>query len=230
MKSLALQFFKSNSDIRDFLRSRVRFENQHARRAAVKIAAVDDAPFAPQTNLQSYGYQITPIGDVKQLSELENYNIVLCDLMGVGLHFDAKKQGASIIAEIKNNYPQKIVIAYTGASMSAPVARSAAESADRILKKDIDIEEWTSVLDAYVDEAIDPFIIWNKTRLRLVELNTDTKAILSLEDAYVRSILAKDASFPAVRNYLSSSSVGSDVRGIMQGLIASLIFKAIFGT
>jgi len=61
MKSLALGLFRSNSELSDFARKSVRLVDERSRRRAVKIAAIDDAPFQPQTNLQNYGYDVTAI-------------------------------------------------------------------------------------------------------------------------------------------------------------------------
>jgi hypothetical protein len=73
LKRFALSTFKSNAEIRDFLRKSVTLVDERKRRSAVRIAAIDDQPFAPQTNLQSYGYQVTPIGDLKSLDEVTDY-------------------------------------------------------------------------------------------------------------------------------------------------------------
>jgi hypothetical protein len=96
MRGMFIKLFKSNSDISEFLDRSAHLKNPQARRSAIKIAVIDDEPFAPQTNLQSYGYNIKPIGDLKNLKEVAEYHIVLCDIMGVGRHFDSNLQGASL--------------------------------------------------------------------------------------------------------------------------------------
>lgn len=113
--------------------------------------------------------------------------------------------------------------------MASAVARNGGMRADELLRKDVDIEEWILCLDRFVTEAVDPFVIWNKTRARLIELDADTKTILSLEDAYVQCVLGRDSSFVEIRTVLASEEIRGDVRSIIQGLIASVIFKTIFG-
>ena len=83
MKQAVLRIFKSNSDLSSYMRSTAHLQSVQARRAAVNVAVIDDGAFSPQTNLQSYGYKITPIGDVKSLLEIADYHMVLCDIMGV---------------------------------------------------------------------------------------------------------------------------------------------------
>lgn len=229
MKTFALKMFKSNRDIRDFAAKAAHLQSEKDRRSAVSIAVIDDQPFAPQTNLQAYGYSISQIGDIKSLSEVAQYPLVLCDIMGVGRHFDSKLQGASLISEIKKNFPEKIVIAYTGAALNDRSVKVAADRSDRILKKDVDIDDWVDALDDATRQAVDPYVIWNRVRARFVEMGVDTKDIIILEDAYVDAVQKKDISFGSMKSINSGGDVRQDARAIVNGLISSLVFKAIFG-
>jgi hypothetical protein len=105
------------------------------RRDTVKIAVVDDQPFSPEQNLRNAGFRVDSIGDIKNIEELEPYQIILCDLQGVGAHFDSKYQGGFIINEIKRNYPEKFVIAYTGGSLDPAVVNYAQSFADDFPKE-----------------------------------------------------------------------------------------------
>ncbi len=229
MRAMALKLFATNDELRGYLSRSSHLQTAKERRAAVSIAVIDDEPFAPQANLQTYGYNIKPIGDLKDLNEVASFHMVLCDVMGVGRHFDAKLQGASLIAEIKKSYPEKVVIAYTGAAMNDRAAKLATERADRIIKKDVDIEQWTAVLDELGREAVDPYVIWNKVRRRFVEIDASTKDILALEDAYVRAVRSRDASFSLLTTRANEFNVQKDVRAIVQGIASSYIFNSIFG-
>src|SRR6266567_4331143 len=84
------------------------------RRSLVSICVIDDNPFEPRRNLENVGYKITYLGDVNTIDVTTPHHIVLCDLQGVALELDNKKQGAFLIREIKTNYPEKYVVAYTG--------------------------------------------------------------------------------------------------------------------
>ena len=149
--------------------------------------------------------------------------------MGVGRHFGAKAQGATLISEIKKIYPEKIVIAYTGGSAADPAVQAANERADALIRKDVDGEEWAAKLDELGTAAVDPHIIWQKVRARFIELGVDTKDILRLEDAFVRSVLSRQSDLAILTGTLSNINVGPDVRAIVQGLASSIIFAAIVG-
>lgn len=170
---------------------------------------------------------IDEIGDLKNTNEVVEYNIVLCDIMGVGRYFDTSIQGASIISEIKNTYPAKVVIAYTGAMLNQAAAKQANKRADAILKKDADIEEWIELLDKYIDQVLNPYIVWNKIRYRLFELDVDTKSILEFEDGFVRSILNSDAKMNAYVESVNSSMIGKDVKSILLGVMSTALAKGI---
>lgn len=227
MRKVALSMFKSNASLTGYLKRSAHLHSHASRRGAFEIAVIDDQPFAPLQNLQAYGYKIAQVGDLKKLNEIEQYPLILCDIMGVGRNFDSKLQGASIISEIKKSHPEKVVIAYTGAGLQEFAARQAIERADHLIIKDADIEDWVETLDNYAEEALDPYIVWNKLRRRFVEMDVSTRDIFILEDAYVRSVEAKDAGFNGLLE-VASQSAQKDARAIVQSLIASVIFKVMF--
>lgn len=197
------------------------------RRALVPIAVVDDQPFKPEHNLRNIGYDIRVIGDIKNLDELVSYNIVLCDLQGVGKLLNESAQGAFIIDELKRNHPEKYVIAYTGGSLDDAITIRAQQVADSFLRKDTDIDEWRDKLDEVISLVSDPVFVWKRQRDALVDADVATLDILRLEDAYVSSI--KEGSVSKYRQFIETSRPGSDLRAIAQSLIASGIFKILVG-
>src|SRR5690606_38120807 len=100
--------------------------------------------------------------------DVADYDIILCDLMGVGVNFDQSIGGASIIREIKENYPTKYVIAYTGARANASESNAAKEFADDFLKKDAEISTWVERLDEAIEFSSNPYERWLVTRQSLI--------------------------------------------------------------
>lgn len=206
-------------------------KNIKSRRALVSIGFIDDEAFLPKKNLERLGYNISEIGDLKSITEVKPYPIILCDIMGVGNKFDPQLQGAQIISEVKKNYPNIFVIAYTGANMQSRPAKKAMSEADRFLKKDADIDEWKSVLDDFVMKSTDPKEIWLRTRLHLCYQGIDTAHIMELEDAYVSAFETRDQSFKKlhkVANKIDILPMAKTVvlnvasNGIFAGLMAAL--------
>ena len=201
-------------------------------RRAIKIAVIDDKPFAPEHNLKNNHFQIETFKDVQSIDQLADYPIVLCDLQGVGMQLAADLQGAYLIEEIKANYPEKAVIAFTGGSGSSNISRRAIKAADSYLRKDAPIEEWRDVLDSHIKNLSDPVFIWKQLRLRLVRAGIAPIDLVKLEDTYVRSItsgaVATKASMEQVtRSSALDPSVKKEITGFLASKAFDLVFQAI---
>jgi hypothetical protein len=81
---------------------------------------------------------------------------------------NASQQGAHLIKEIKANYPEKYVIAYTG-SGNSPLFQEAFARSDLYLPKDARTDQWIETLDAAIEDLTNPMVVWKKYRLRLLE-------------------------------------------------------------
>lgn len=200
---------------------------QQAKRQKIKIAVIDDQPFEARINLRNYGYNIIEQGDIKKLNEIEEYPIILCDLMNVGLNFDNDAQGASIIKEIRRNYPAKFIAAYSGSSATSNQAQRAKQYADIFIKKDSEIESWVEKLDDLIFNATDPRQVWLRTRTAMINEQVDTRTILLLEDAYVRSVTGANPNLSPLRELISKENIGSAAKNIIYGLASSAIFAAL---
>lgn len=224
----ALAKYHSALEIRDFAKiARVEFKRNELR-SQVKICVIDDDSFRARPNLENYGFQFDELQDIRTVDKVRPYEVVICDLMDVGKNFDAAAGGASIISEIKRNYPTKFVIAYSGARSNSQEASSARDYADRFLKKDIEISKLVAELDNAIDYSLDPYEKWTVTRQELIDLEVDLREILKLEDAYVSSVLAKDSSLKKFANAVNSASITGHAKAISQSLVASIIYEILF--
>ncbi|RZF65694.1 response regulator [Sphingomonas populi] len=227
MKDKLLAFFRTNEELSAYERQAALSRGVSERRRKLSIAVIDDEPFKPQMNLESYGYSFTLLGDLRSVEQVRQFPLILCDIVGVGRHFDAIKQGASIISEIKNNYPEKVVVAYTGNVTADPAVRAAIERADAIIQKDIDIEDWISELDRLAILATNPFLVWERVRRRMIDIHVNTRDILLLEDSYVRSIQQRDFNLLHFQNLATRARIGDAARNIALNLVASYMFAAL---
>jgi CheY-like chemotaxis protein len=129
----SINAYSSVLELRDHSKGRKASLSQKEIRSNIHIAVIDDEKFKPHGNLTNYGYKIQELPDIKSLDQVTDFDVILCDLMGVGQNFDQAIGGASIIREIKENYPTKFVIAYTGARANTMEASAAKEFADDFL-------------------------------------------------------------------------------------------------
>ncbi|GLQ06061.1 hypothetical protein GCM10007924_12820 [Sneathiella chinensis] len=204
--------------------------SQQELRGSTRIAIIDDEKFKAYNNLTTYGYNIKELPDITSLDQVVGFDIILCDLMGVGQNFDSSIGGASIIREIKENYPTKFVIAYSGARGNSAEANAAKRYADEFIKKDEEITKWVEKLDRAIEFSSDPYQRWLVTRQGLIDHEVDIRRIVELESAYVEAIKNHDQDFSKVKKMLETIDIGGNAKGIVQSLIASAIYSIIFAS
>jgi DNA-binding NarL/FixJ family response regulator len=119
---------------------------------------------------------------------VEPFSIILCDLNGVGTSLSVETQGAYVIEEIKAQYPDKIVIAYTATPSSSKLAKRAQIAADGYLRKDATIEEWRDLLDSKIKYLSNPIEVWKALRLRLLTKNIELSELIRLEQIVLKNI------------------------------------------
>lgn len=204
-------------------------------RKSIQIAVIDDQPFAPEHNLKNNQFQISTFKDIQNISQISDFPIVLCDLQGVGLQLASDLQGAFLIEEIKRNYPEKAVIAFTGGSAISSISKRAAAAADDNLRKDASIEDWREILDKHIRNLSDPVYVWRQLRTRLIRADVTPLELLKLENAYVSSIKSGAAiTKGAILDVANEKNIAPSVKREVTGFIASkafdLVFEALKGT
>lgn len=220
---------RSVDELKEPYKERMTAERPIQRRRAVEIVVVDDEQFQPLEALRAHQFQITTLNDLSDVRMIDRFPIILCDLHGVGAQLNATQQGAHLIKEIKGNYPEKYVIAYTGTGQS-PLLQAAFSVSDAYLPKDTHIEDWVSTLDRAIETLTNPITVWKKYRIRLLDAGVTPSQLASLEDAFVSSYsLGQAKTKGSVENQVSVLGLTADVRAIIDGLISSVIFKLLFG-
>jgi hypothetical protein len=222
--------YRSASDLKSSRYQRAHVRPLKERRGLMSIGVIDDSPFNPKNNLETLGYRITLLGDPGNLDAVKDHHIILCDLQGVGQALGAETQGAFLIKEIRETFPEKYVVAFTGGALNQSITREAVQASDEFLKKDADIETWVEKLDSIIQKLLDPYQVWQRQRRALVKKEVDTKTILMLEDTFVKSISSNGehgkGAFVAL---VESSKLGEDARAVVRSMIASGLFKLLIG-
>lgn len=194
-------------------------------RKSIKIAVIDDQPFAPEHNLKNNQFQIVTYTDIHKVSQILEYPIILCDLQGVGLQLANDMQGAYLIEEIKRNYPEKAVIAFTGGSANSNISRRAELAADDYLKKDASIEDWRDILDKHIGNLSDPVYVWKQLRVRLMTAEIAPLELMQLEHAYVSNI---NSGARATRDAIERASIASGSNPVIKKEILNFVTSKAF--
>lgn len=196
-------------------------------RKSVRILLIDDQEFSALHNLKNNGFNVIRIEGIDRIEEVQDYPVVMVDLQGVGKTLNPTGQGAHLIQQTKKLYPEKYVIAYTGGATAA-LTSLAVEFADKYTTKDINVEKWCEYLDAAVQEVANPVAVWGKFRHRLLNQGVTPIQLAELEDAYVRGLLENPKALSnSVATRAIKAGIGVDVRNIIDGLIANVIFTMI---
>lgn len=196
-------------------------------RIKIPILIIDDNDFEYLDFLKNHRFDLTYFSDIQSIESAKEYEIILCDINGVGKKFESKYEGAHIISEIHKKYPFKTIIAYTGYTHD-PTYNKFFRLADFVFKKDMDGDEWLENLDLAIDSAVNPQKRWIKLREFLIQNNVSLFEIVKLENEYVNLILEGKSlkNFPSEK---LTKEIDQDVRAVIQSFTASIIFKILVG-
>jgi len=192
-------------------------------RAETKICIIDDEIFKKKNMLDQHDYKVKEIGDPSDINAVAVYQIILCDIKGVGKAFQSEFEGGHLIEEIHNFYPNKVIIAYTGEGLD-PRFNKYFQIADQALQKDATDDLWRSTLDNMIKLVHSPIEQWKKTRKRLLELDISSKDLIFVEDLFVKSHLEKSNLF---NNNKKVNSLNPDVKTILLNIASSIIYSKL---
>lgn len=197
-------------------------------RKKIPIVAIDDQLFAPERNLKNSGFLIDTLGDIQRVTEVDKYQIVLCDVNNVGLALAKDIQGAYVIEEIKSTYPEKIVIAYTAGSNASKLVIRAKAAADYYIKKDASIDAWRDLLDEVIGSLCNPITTWKKTRIRLLNAGIELQDLMDLEKALLSNLGKGTEQVRYALNRQMDSSAASPWKSVVSQFVVSKAFDLAF--
>lgn len=176
----------------------------------IEILIIDDEEFPYLETLKKHEYNITQKTDISDLRDVEAYNIILCDIRGVGKFLTSEFGGAYLIKQLKEKYPEKTIVAYTASKYDAKFQQYLSYADDTVSKGDYALEDWTALLDRLLNELSDPIKMWEKARKTLAEAGISTIDIAKYESDYVKAIeKGKFESFKKL--YENKSDRGSEI-------------------
>ena len=186
-----------------------------------KILVIDDEDFQPQKILEYQGYRIEKVSDLESFTIIPSYNLIICDIKGVGKKLKSEYEGAYLIGEINKQFPYIPLIAYSGHSFDVKYNRFFAVC-DDVLQKDALPDVWSEKIDECLAYSIDPKYKWKKIRQKMLDANIRLDIIIKLEDQYAESILkSKDIRFDdSILNMLPS---------LMRAILIQLAARKIVG-
>lgn len=192
-------------------------------RRSVKIAIVDNEDFPLLSILERHKFDIDKFNDIENIECLAGYDIILCDIHGVGVKFNETFQGAYLVKEIYKKFPFKVIISYTG-NQYDPRYNNYLKYAEYNIKKDASSEEWVEKLDSALELAHNPEHRWNRIKKYLLSKGVPLFELALLEDDFVCRIL-ENKTFDEFPKKRISKRLNEDVLNILQSFAINVLSK-----
>ena len=194
-------------------------------RNKVPILIIDDEGFSHAEKLANEGYSLKCITSIEALETASEYPIVICDIKGVGTQYDSEKGGLCVVRELKKKYPFKKYAVYSGNDYKLDDLNNL-DGVSRI-PKTTDLETWRSYFDDLIDSAVSPIENWKILRTFLLNNDVSLLEVLKLENSFVYTCLYDGSNigeFPSVKEF---PDLTSDIRAIINNLIAAGVLKLL---
>lgn len=186
-----------------------------------KILVIDDNDFPFLEALRKYEFSIEQKYDLTHLSDVAEFNVILCDIRGVGKFLESDFEGANLIKELKTKYSNKTLIAYTANDYDATFQKYLNYADGIVPKGSYGLEDWVALLEKTLLENADPIKQWEKTRDALLDADVSTVDVARYESQYVKAI--KSGSFESFSKLYGKRNNQAD--NIMFELTTSIIAK-----
>jgi hypothetical protein len=166
-------------------------QNKAKSRTLMEIAIIDDEKFKDFEALRKNGFKATELGDISDIKSVSEYSIVVCDIKGVGKSFQTKFGAGYVISEIKQRYPDKYIIVYSGSTVD-PTYKRFLDKCDTSVRKNADIVEWTNTLDFAIEQMANPIKRWIRLRTIFLDNSMELYDVFVLEQAYIKAFRKKN--------------------------------------
>lgn len=198
-------------------------------RDQIKVCVIDDEGFDINT-LYDLGYKdIRKKIQFENIDEYQEFDVILCDVEGIGVTVDAEKQGLAVAEQIKNVYPEKVILLYSGKNIETFGEMPA--NLDGYLRKQSSMSELANSIEMYYVQSINPVNIWEKTRNQMLENQISTKTVAFLEDRFCKSLLEKGDYLHDITkedySYFSTENIGKYVDVLVK--VISIVRRVMDG-
>ncbi|CAK1715569.1 Response regulator [Vibrio crassostreae] len=184
------------------------------------IAIIDDEPFPQLESIKNAGFHITQYNDIESFDQLSSYQIIVCDIQGVGKKFPHSGEGAYIVQQLKLEYPDKYIIVVSSKAASITVSAMIDVADEKISRGNNDA--LMAALNNGLPKVGSDVQRWKRLRNYLItQKDIDVYEVWKIEQEFIKSVLAK--SNKPMRNYIDKHS-GDIAKGMLINFVSSLVF------
>lgn len=202
----------------------ISFSRRKDLRERIRFLVIDDEPFVYLEKLRNVKFNIMQIHDISDLHAISEYQVIICDINGVGNSFSEEYGGAFVINQMKAIYPTKQYAYYSGKPVYSQEMMNLLKDITSI-PKDAEINQWISYFDQFIENTTNPKFVWKQIRDLCVADDVSSCSIALLENEYVKRFKKN----PSLLNSLNYSDYGieENLKALIQSIIASLLASLI---
>lgn len=200
------------------------YKESTPKRDAVKICFIDDKGF-DKNLFEQTGYKNTTVKyDYSNPNDYAAYDIIACDIDGIGLNLDSKKQGLAVAETLSTTYPDKIILIYSSKN-PYEYYENYHEVGDGYFSKNSSNNEIAKFFDKRAAFFWDEIAAWKRLEKKLRKNNLPNKTIAFMEDLYVRSLENKTNLFKNsnVKRFVEYAGDAASIISLIATIIATFI-------
>jgi DNA-binding NarL/FixJ family response regulator len=215
----------------EFEKTKLSIDKIVPQRRNIRILLIDDeANFIPDALKRIDYINVTHIKDFTKTDDLENYQVILCDIHNIGTDLHKDQQGLAVYKQIKKIYPYKIVALY---SAHNPNDFGHVTSDDIVINKPVEPTELANKIDKITERFWQPKTAWKYIETESINKQLNHREIAIIEDMFVRSFLNnQNNQFEFYKKNVAYSdrileliSLGSDIISILLKIAPNFIQK-----
>lgn len=162
-----------------------------SKRSQLKICVLDNDGFNSE-ELRKIGYTNIAVREsFDSINDFKEFDLVLCDVDGIGTKYNPQKQGLAVAEEIvKSFFPMTQVVIYTGKELS-DYEYEEIEGVS-VIRKNLSNAELVKEIDEICSIFWKPEAMWSFLEKYYRKEKLPNKEIALLEDLFVKSNLNQD--------------------------------------
>lgn len=176
--------------------------------SSIKVCFIDDKGF-DLNGFRKTGYsQVERYKAYAGPNQFSAFQIIACDIDGIGVDVDKTKQGLAVAKILKTTFPEKIVLVYS-ANDPFSYDQQFYETCDGFFPKSFSHSQIAEYLNKKAAIYWDPIAAWKWNENYLRQNSISNKTIAYMEDVYVRSLEKNVDLFtkPNIKDFFNSLGV-----------------------
>jgi CheY-like chemotaxis protein len=165
----------------------------------IRVVIVDDKPFPWVDALENRGCNVTCLSDytrpLRQANqklkthELKSYDIIVCDIHGVGSAIYPGIEGIGVMEELRRKNPLHVIAAYTGNPGAIYSKMKRQNALDAVFSRDWGVDDFLLNFGELTKVFSSPRNRWEFIRRRLAHLEVGEKKIADIQRSFVEQVL-----------------------------------------